>query len=46
MKKILLHLGAKIVNKNVRKEADSTCAFMAYQPKMPESVRKLRKETK
>ena len=46
MKKMLLGLGAKVVDKNVKTEANSTCAFMAYQPKMPESVRKLRKEKK
>ncbi|MCM1259254.1 MAG: cyclic lactone autoinducer peptide [Roseburia sp.] len=46
MKNVFLVLGTKVVDKNVKAEANSTCAFMAYQPKMPESVRKLRKEKK
>lgn len=40
MKKLLLRLGAKVVDKSVKAEVNSTCAFMAYQPKMPDSVRK------
>lgn len=46
MKNILLALGAKVVGKNVKTESNSVCAFMAYQTKMPDSVRKLRKEKK
>ncbi len=46
MKKVLAVLGTKIINQNVKKEADNVCGFMGYQPKMPEAVRKMRKEKK
>lgn len=46
MKNLVVKMGAKLVNQNIRKEADNACAFIGYQPKMPDSVRKLKKEKK
>lgn len=46
MKKTLSNLILKAVNKNLKQEANSACAFLGYQPKMPESVKKFRKERK
>lgn len=46
MKNLLVTLGTKMVNQSLKKEANSACAFMGYQPKMPEAVKKLRKEKK
>ncbi len=46
MKKLLTTISTKIVEKNLKKEANSACLFMGYQPKMPEAVKKMRKENK
>ena len=46
MKNLVATLGKKIVDQSVKKEADNACAFIGYQPKMPDAVRKLKKEKK
>ena len=46
MKNLLVKMGRKVVNNNAKKEANSACLYWAYQPKMPDSVRKLKKEKK
>ena len=46
MKKLLVKMGTKVVNENLKKEANSACLFIGYQPQMPDSVRKLKKEKK
>lgn len=46
MKNLFIKMGVKVVNENVRKEADSACLCWAYQPKMPEAVKNLKKEKK
>lgn len=40
-KERLLLCISKAILKTARKEADSACMFMGYQPKMPDSVKKL-----
>ena len=41
-------MGMKMLSKailaNAKKEVDSTCVVFAYQPKMPEKVKKLRQK--
>lgn len=46
MKKIFTTLFVKAVSSNIKTETDSACAFWGYQPKMPESVKKFRKNSK
>lgn len=46
MKNLLLKMGTKLVNENAKKEADSACLCWAYQPKMPNAVRKMKKAKK
>ena len=46
MKKLFVKMGTKLVSENAKREADSACLFWAYQPKMPEAVKKMRKENK
>lgn len=46
MKNLIVKMGTKVIRQNAKKEADSACAFIGYQPKMPDSVRKLKKEKK
>lgn len=46
MKKSLFNLVTKVVNKNLKEEVNSACIFVGYQPKMPDSVKKIRKESK
>ncbi len=41
--KTFLNFVAKVIEKNVYKEANSACAMIAYQPPMPDSVRKYKK---
>ncbi len=43
MKEIPLKLISKIALKTAEKEANSACFFIGYQPKAPETVKKLRK---
>ena len=42
VKEIGMKLLSKAVWANVKKEANSACIFMGYQPKMPEKVRNLK----
>lgn len=42
VKKIGMKLLSKAVLANARKEANSACIFMGYQPKMPEKIKKLK----
>lgn len=41
-------MGMKMLSKailsNAKNEANSTCVFIGYQPKMPEKVKKLRQK--
>lgn len=46
MKKTLSKLAVKVLNKSLRTEADSACALLGYQPRMPEAVKKFKKEKK
>lgn len=46
MKKFLTSIFVKTVTANIKNEADSACAFWGYQPKMPESVKRFRKNGK
>ena len=46
MKKALSKLAVKVLNKSLRAEADSACALPGYQPRMPETVKKFKKEKK
>ena len=46
MKKRFSQLIVKIVDKSIRKEADSVCLGMGYQPLMPESVKKISRKKK
>ena len=39
-------LAVKVLNKSLRAEADSACALLGYQPRMPETVKKFKKEKK
>lgn len=41
-KKKGMELLSKLILANVKKEADSACVFLGYQPKMPEKVRLLK----
>lgn len=42
VKEIGMKLLSKAVLENAKKETDSACVFMGYQPKMPEKVKKLK----
>lgn len=42
VKRMGMKLLSKAVLANVKKETNSACIFMGYQPKMPEKVRKLK----
>ena len=44
IKKVLLSLTAKGAYNTARIEADSACFCFAYQPMMPQKVKKLRKK--
>lgn len=44
MKNLLVKMGKKVIAQNVKKEANSACLFIGYQPKMPDAARKLKKE--
>lgn len=46
MKNLVAKIGAKIVSENAKREANSACLFLAYQPKMPEAVKNMKKEKK
>lgn len=42
IKKNGMKLLSKAIWANARKETDSACIFMGYQPKMPEKVKELK----
>lgn len=44
MKKVLLSLAAKSAYSTAKNEADSACFCFAYQPKMPQKVKDLKKK--
>ena len=46
MKKELSKLAVMVLNKSLRAEADRACALLGYQPRMPETVKKFKKEKK
>lgn len=46
MKHLLTRMGTKVVNQNAKKEANSVCLCLAYQPKMPEAVKNLKRQKK
>lgn len=37
---------AKVVNRNIKKEMDSACMIIGYQPVVPESAKKFRNRKK
>lgn len=43
LKKLSLELVSKAILKSATKEANSSCFFIGYQPKLPKDVMKLRK---
>lgn len=43
---LLAKLGSKVVMQNAKKETNNACLYWAYQPKMPEAVKNLKKEKK
>ena len=46
MKELLSKLFVKAVNVNIKSETEAACAFWGYQPKMPESAKKFKKNGK
>ncbi len=44
MKQKALRLISKAALVNARKEVNSACAFFGYQPKMPEKLKRLKKD--
>ena len=42
LNKKVLSVIADTARSNAKREADSACIFLGYQPKMPESVKNLR----
>lgn len=46
MKELLSRLLVKTVNENIKSETEAACAFWGYQPKMPESAKKFKKNVK
>jgi len=46
MKKGLSQLFVRILDKNIRKEADSVCVGFGYQPYMPETAQKFKRKKK
>ncbi len=43
VKKLSLELASIAIMKSAVKEANSSCFFIGYQPKLPKDVKKLRK---
>lgn len=43
VKKLSLEMVSKVLLKSAEKEANSACLFLAYQPKTPGNMNKLRK---
>lgn len=43
IKQFPLKLASKVIRSSAVKEANSSCFFIGYQPKLPESVMKLKK---
>lgn len=46
MKKIFSQFIVKIVDKSIRKEVDSVCLGLGYQPLMPEAIKKIYRKKK
>lgn len=46
MKKGLSQFFVRILDKNIRKEADSACVGFGYQPVMPEAAKKFKRKKK
>lgn len=46
MKKDLSQLFVRILDKNIRKEADSACVGFGYQPVMPKVAKKFKRKNK
>lgn len=44
MKQKTLRSISKAALANARKEANSACVFLGYQPKMPEKLKRLKKD--
>ncbi len=44
MKDVVLKAVTRAALNSARKEADSACMFIGYQPKMPVGVRKLKRK--
>lgn len=43
LKKLSLKLASKVILSSAKTEANSSCFFIGYQPKLPEDAKKLRK---
>ncbi len=43
IKKVPLKLMSKVILKSAKKEANSACFFIGYQPEVPDKIKKLRK---
>lgn len=43
LKKLTLEIASKIILGSAKTEANSSCFFIGYQPKLPENAKKLRK---
>jgi cyclic lactone autoinducer peptide len=43
VKKVSLKLMSKAILQSAKKEANSSCFFIGYQPELPEKVKSLRK---
>lgn len=43
LKKVSLNLASKAILNSAQKEVNTYCFFLAYQPKLPESAKKLKK---
>ena len=43
LKKLSLELASKIILGSAKTEANSSCFFIGYQPKLPENAKKLRR---
>lgn len=44
LNKTAIHLISKMAYANAKKEADSACIFIGYQPRMPEKVKDLKRK--
>ncbi|WP_394522920.1 cyclic lactone autoinducer peptide [Lacrimispora sp. JR3] len=43
LKKLTLEMASKVIFNSAKTEVNSSCFFIGYQPKLPETAKKLRK---